>query len=165
MQKKEDRGIITKIFTDKIGSYGYLSFLGQDAFYSIKISGDPARSRFKHLFNPNYIVTVDLIKTKKNWILKDVYASEKLHTKGLYKAYTLQAEIAHTINTYVKSDQELHIADFVAETLTLPDPNSFDINRFEYDLLQLTGFAAPHAHDQSYGDNLQKAKDDNDLKR
>jgi len=165
MQKKEDRGIITKIFTDKVGSFGYLSFLGQDSFYSIKVSGDPTRSPFKHLFNPNYLITVDLIKTKKNWILKDVYHSEKLHTAGKYKAYTQQAEIAHLINTYIKRDQETHLIEFIAETLRLPDPDSFDIQRFEYNLLQLSGFATHKSHDQEYSDDLHKAKHDNDLKR
>jgi hypothetical protein len=162
MEHLEAKGLVLGVFKDTVDGYGYLWFLSEFNFFSIKVSGDPDRSPFKHLFNPNYYLSLDLIKTRKNWILKDVYQSFKLHNGGSYQAFSYQAEVAHLLIKYLHADQEVSVLPFVLKTLQMEQPESFQLKQFEYELLKRLGFAES-SDSCGYNDQLYNAKDSNNL--
>ena len=106
MQHLEVQGIPLKISGDQIMRVGYLSFLTKDSVMSIKLPTNVENYRLAHLLQPNYLLDIELVKTKKNWILKSIQKYQNICKLESYKDYTNHAEMIKLVKKFTQEELE-----------------------------------------------------------
>jgi hypothetical protein len=138
MELREIWGIPLKIFTDEVLKFSYVRILTNSSLESVKISSEISTFKFSYILNPSYLVKMELVKTRKNWILKNVLEFKHISSPQVYTDYLKQAEISKLLIKNIHEDQEVAVLDFVSTSLE--NINKLDLVEFEKTLMQKLGF-------------------------
>jgi hypothetical protein len=138
MELREIWGIPLKIFTDEVLKFSYVRVLTADSLESVKISSEISTFKFAYILNPSYLVKMELVKTRKNWILKNVLEFKHISEPKVYTDYLKQAEISKLIIKNIHEEQEVAVLPFV--TNSLENISNLDLVEFEKSLLSELGF-------------------------
>ncbi len=127
--------------TDELMNVTYLKVLGQQQIESVKLPTAFKNYRLQHLLRPNYLLEVELVKTKKNWVLKNILAHQEFCDLCRYTEHLKFSEIIALINKYSHDGQEVKILDFLVNTFDCVSIADLDLITFESRLLERLGFA------------------------
>ncbi len=163
MEKQNIQGIPLKIFSDKLMKVSYVSFLTNDTLLSAKLPTIINNYKLGHFIQPNYLLDIELIKTRKNWIVRGIHKYEKIAELKDYKDYTTHSKIINLIYKYIKEDQGVNIMNFIIKTLQVKKISKIDTKLFESRLLKELGFIPHIENDEKFAAKLHIAKDKGDL--
>ncbi len=126
---------------DEVFKITYLTLLTENSVESIKLPTNFDNYKYSHMIRPDYLLQVEIIKTRKNWILKNILKYEKIQDPCSYNDFLKQSEMVKIIlkNTY--QDQETNILPFVVETFQQKALNLINLKNFEQQLSANLGFA------------------------
>ena len=126
---------------DEVFKITYLTLLTENSVESIKLPTNFDNYKYSHMIRPDYLLQVEIIKTRKNWILKNILKYEKIQDTCSYNDFLKQSEMVKIIlkNTY--QDQETNILPFVVETFQQKALNLINLKNFEQQLSANLGFA------------------------
>lgn len=161
MEQLETTVLCLRTSADKIMNATFVTVLGPESLFSIKLPTNLEKYRFANQISPLYLLDVELIKTKKNWILKNINRFETLATISNYAQITALSEIVKTILRYVREDQETDILPFVTRYIS-ENIMQFDGADFEALLLEQLGFSSQNTG--TIQEQTKKAKLENDLR-
>lgn len=156
MEQREIIGIPLKVINDEIFKVTYVRFLSQTSLETIKLPTNLQDYKFGHLISPNYLLHIEVIKTKKNWILKDVLASERIANPNAYQDFLKQSEVVKLLLEYMREDQEISILPFLQTQMS--QLTTLDLLTFESQLLEELGFIPQFENQEDISTQLQKAK-------
>lgn len=157
MEIKEITGIPLQIFTDEIFNVSYLRFLTTEKLKVIKLPTNIQNYKLRHLINSNHLLDVELVKTKKNWILKSINSHKKLCQLEEYNDYLKHSEITNLLIKYIKEEQHVDILEFLIHSFE----NKFEshtLAEFESLILSKLGFAGEHKQGSCINAHLKLAK-------
>jgi hypothetical protein len=140
MENKSLRGIPLKIITEEIMKVSYVKILTDEGVETFKIPTHVQNYRLRHLLNPNFIISFEVVKTRKNWILKHIHNYQDIFQKAKYnyQDYLTISEIAKIILIYSKEDQKTGLLRFIENYLETKD--NIDLLNFEVLVLEFLGF-------------------------
>lgn len=139
MQTREESILVLGHYTDEIFKITYLRSLTRTHYESFKLSGTFENHKLSHLLNPNYLIQAELVKTKKNWILKNILHFQRISHPLTYGDFLRQSELVKIICKHLHEDQETNIMPWVIQTLS-QNPSDLDIGQCEQELLKHLGF-------------------------
>jgi hypothetical protein len=99
--------IILAIKNDEITKRVFLKVLTENSLEFVKLAGSLEKSKFSHILKYNYVLTGDLVKTRKNWILKEILNFNSFIDYKSYFEIELYNEILLIINKYLREGQEI----------------------------------------------------------
>jgi hypothetical protein len=143
MELRNVQAIVLSQHTDELMNVSYLKILTLEHIESVKLPTAVKNYRLQHLLRPNYLLELELIRTKKNWIVKGILDHEEFCPLDNYTEYLKFAEIVALINKYSHDGQEVKILDLLVNTFRRANIQNLDLVSFESRLLQRLGFA-PH---------------------
>jgi hypothetical protein len=138
MQQREVWALPISLFTDELLPFCYIKILSFTHFESVKLGTKLESCKFKHLINPNYLLKLELVKTRKNWIVKQVLEYKKVCSPELYNDFLKQTHLIKLIQANVTEDEEVSILPFVLESLS--SISTFNEAQFELDIKKLLGY-------------------------
>jgi hypothetical protein len=138
MEFREIQGIVLKVYTDELFKFSYLKFLTDTTLESIKIPSTLENFKMNHILNPNYMMSIEIIKTRKNWILKNVLEYNRISHPIKYIDFIKQVELTKITLSHIQEDQDVEIFDFVKTSVE--QIHSLDLKEYEKKLLSLLGF-------------------------
>jgi hypothetical protein len=138
MELREEWAIPLSIYSDELFPFSYVRVITPTHYESFKLSTQIESCKFKHLLNPNYTIKCELIKTRKNWILKSILEYKAICHPDAFSDYLKQAEMVKIISEHVTQDQEVEIYDFVAESLG--NLTNIKLKEFKKDISKKLGF-------------------------
>jgi hypothetical protein len=127
-------------YTDEILKLSYLRVLTKDHIESIKLPTSVSNYRHNHQLNPRYLLKIELIKTRKNWILKSIIEHIELLKPDNYQGLLKLGEMTQILLKHTHTDQEVHILDFIEDTISKGDISTLNLAEFEKKLEGKLGF-------------------------
>lgn len=109
MEIREISGIVISVKSDSVFKVCYLKFLTESKVETVKVSTSREESKFQNFFDPTYIITIEIVKTRKNWILKQVLSSRKIHPVTDYSKMLKLASMFKLVDKNLTESQETEI--------------------------------------------------------
>jgi hypothetical protein len=138
MELREIKGIVLSVYSDELFKFTYIKFLTNTTLESIKIPTQIENFKLSHVLNPNFLLHIEIIKTRKNWILKNILEYTRICEPQKYIDYIKQSEIAKLTLANIHEEQEANILSFVTESVK--NIHILDLKLYEQRLLTQLGF-------------------------
>lgn len=140
MEKRDFWSVPLKIYTDEVFNISYIKVLGENIFESIKIPTTLDRCKSRHLLNPNYLLHIEVIKTRKNWIFKNVLEYRQLMKPNSYQDYLKQAQLVNIILKHIHEGEETDLLSWVEDYFKNHILAQIELRAFENELMKQLGF-------------------------
>ncbi len=142
METKTIKGIAVSIFQDKIFKISYVNFLSQDEYFKIKLPCEFSEYKYQHLLQPSFMLDCEIVKTKKNWILKHILRYEQICNPSSFSEFIKLSQICQIIDKQVKENQNSDVLDFLINFFGSSSLKQVSLQDFEFKLNQNLGFNA-----------------------
>jgi hypothetical protein len=138
MELREIKGIVLRTYSDELFKFTYIKFLSDSTLKSIKIPTQIDNFKLSHVLNPNFLLYIEIIKTRKNWILKNIIEYTRISEPKKYIDFIKQSELAKITLANLQEEQEANILDLVVESVQSIE--ILDLKEYEKKLLTRLGF-------------------------
>jgi hypothetical protein len=156
MQIRTEKILIINSYRDEVAGIFYMRVLTENKCENLRIGKNFEKQSFKHLLQPNYLLQVELIKTVKNWILKEVFSYQVLFTPKTYSDYEKIASIQKILNQLLHEGQETDLLIHLINYFKNIELKDLKVEDFENKVLNILGFGSPQV-------SAKTAKRDNHL--
>ena len=117
MEIRQVKGIFVNIFTDTVLNLSYGKILTEKRVESLKFPSNIENYKYKHLIQPHYLLHIEIVKTKKNWIVKSVLGHEELYKPETYDDYVKLSEISKLLSKSVIDEENTNVLYFLVAYL------------------------------------------------
>jgi hypothetical protein len=131
MEIRQVKGIFVNVFTDSVLNLSYGKILTEKRVESLRFPAALDNYKYKHLIQPHFLLHVEIIKTRKNWIVKSILGHEELYKPETYDDYVKLSEISKILSSSVIDEESTNILYFLVTYLK----NVKHINVSEFDKL------------------------------
>jgi hypothetical protein len=149
MEFKETTIIVLKKYNDSLLNTTFLKVLSQDSVLTIRLPTRLENYKLAHLINPSLLLGVELVKTKKNWVLKNITSSQPYLELQSYVCHTNLSKILQHVEKFTREDQDVILQDFLMNYVNKNPLKILDITHFESELLFALGFSPQLNHNQN----------------
>lgn len=163
MEYLETRFLVLKKNKDKLMNVTFVTGISENQVISIKLPTNIENYKQGFLISPYYILELELVKTRKNWVLKNITNFTQIFDPKKYSDHEKISQIINILNKFVHEDQEINLIDFLQRYFKGHLLTSFDMTDFESELLERLGFS-PTLKKQNLTKTLKITKQQNDLK-
>jgi hypothetical protein len=129
MEIRQVKGIFVSYFTDSILGLSYGKILTEKRVESLRFPTSLDNYKHKHLIQPHYLLHIEIVKTKKNWIVKSILGFEELFKPQTYDDFVKLSEISKLLGKNVLDEQSTNILYFFVTYLK----NVVNINVADFD--------------------------------
>jgi hypothetical protein len=138
MEIKQLTGIFLDVYTDTVLNLSYGRFLTDSTLTSIKLPTQIDNYKYKHLIQPNQLLNIEIVKTKKNWILRHILQSKEIYKPKDYQDFLYFAESIKLIKQNLREEQTTSALPVLVEYWRLCE--RIDLAVFEKLLQKVLGF-------------------------
>lgn len=139
MEIRQISGIFISHFDDSVLRLTYGKMLTFDTLESIKFPTLLENYKYKHFIRPNYLLNIEIIKTRKNWILKDIISHQEIYKPHQFSDFTDLCELIKLLKENIKEEQKTDALELTVGYLQ--KVNKIKIPEFETLLSRSLGFA------------------------
>jgi hypothetical protein len=143
MQIRQIRGLPLKYYYDDLLHIGYLKFLSLQQVETLKLPTNPTNYKYTHLLAIHYVLNLEVVKTRKNWVLKSILDYHTLFKPTTYLGFVKESELVNLILSYTQEEQETDLGKVLIEVLQDVKIESLDLNDVEKLILNNLGFHHP----------------------
>lgn len=141
MKFRELTFLTLDIYTDELSNLTYLKILTSSAFETIKLPTTLSKYKLQHLIQPHFLLTGDLVCTRKNWILRDILSFKKIFKPENFSDFEKINQINQIILKYLHEGQETEILPFLLDYFdNFAVLQKFDLKEFQNQVSIKTGF-------------------------
>ncbi len=105
MEIQQLTGIFLEVYTDSILNISYGRILTDSTLTSVKLPTQIDNYKYKHLIQPNQLLSIEIVKTKKNWILQHILHSKEIYKPKDYQDFLFFAESIKMIRQNLREEQ------------------------------------------------------------
>lgn len=147
MEIREVQGLPIGFYHDSIVGFTYCRLLTFEGVESVKMSKSLEKLSYGHLMRPDYLVTLELKKTRKNWIVSEVLNFEPLHQTNNYAEISLYSQMIQLLQKHTRVGQDIDILEWFTNQVDYGIKH-VNIQDFEVKLLHSLGFGglSPEYH-------------------
>jgi hypothetical protein len=113
MEIRQVKGIFVNVFTDSVLNLSYGKILTEKRVESLRFPSAVDNYKYKHLIQPHYLLHIEIVKTKKNWIVKSILGYEELYKPQTYDDFVKLSEICKILSKNIIDEQSTNILYFV----------------------------------------------------
>lgn len=166
MEYLETKIICLKVSADKIMNTSFVLALSKNEVISIKLPTNIENYKLANLISPAFLLEVDLVKTKKNWVLRNILGYEQIIEVKDYKTLINLSNLVKITTKFLQEGESVQILDFVKNALAGAGKN-IDLMEFEAELMVKLGFTSRQDwnYEKLAAKNVAtKGKTENDLR-
>lgn len=139
MEVREIKGIFVSVFSDDLMPFSYIRILTDSTVETVKLSARFSDSKFRHYFSPYNILSMEVVKTRKNWIVRDISVVECIMSNPSFDHILKHSQMLKLVSENVTEGQEISILDwFISQIKGAGAEISMD--NFKKDLHQKLNF-------------------------
>jgi len=117
MEIREIQGLFISVFTDDMMPFSYIRILTYSTLETVKLPSRFCDSKFSHYFSPYNILSLEIIKTKKNWIVKDVSIVDKVVENPQFSHILKHSQMLKLLSDNVTEGQNVEVLDWFVSQL------------------------------------------------
>jgi len=158
MQVRNLVAIFLGHYTDEISHLSYIKVLTEKKIETLKLPTSLTNYRYQHLLKPDLLLEVEVVKTKKNWILTGILSYQPYCYPKTYHDHLKLAAIISLINQFCHEGQPTGILDWLTKKFDLSNLEAVDLYIFESELLKQLGFIPQLETNHNLAKSLTLAK-------
>jgi len=139
MQSRVFTGIVLEVRTDALSKVSYIKVLTTDSVEFFKLPTNVDSYKYGFLLSPKKIITGEIVKTKKNWVLRSILTTKDIWDPQNFTDYLSFTQgiklLAESLKEGEVTNIFYHIENYFASL-----SKAFDPQEFEYFFLQKSGF-------------------------
>ncbi len=113
MEIRTIKGVFIETFHDSILGISYGKILTNDTLESVKFPTNLENYKYKYVIQPNFLVEVELVKTRKNWIVKTILNYKTFFEPQDYGDYLNLSEIIKILQKNIMEEQKTNALEFL----------------------------------------------------
>jgi len=137
---KQITGVVIKVFSDQLLKLSYATILTPFNCQKVKLPTSFENYKYNYLLRPNYLLTLEAVKTRKNWILKSVVNYQEILNLSNYHQFEIVSQMCQKLNDKVKENQEVDSLNLFLDFLQNKELKLSLISEFETSLNKNLGF-------------------------
>ncbi len=126
---------------DELLKVTYLKVLSLEKYESIKLPTNFENYKYQDLLDISKLLYVELVRTRKNWILKSVLEYKALLKLSSYQDFLKLAEVKGLLLSFFQEEHEAKVLEYLIFLFKTENISDIKLNDFNHKLLQLQGFA------------------------
>jgi hypothetical protein len=115
MEIRQIQGLTLKIYTDTMAGFSYLTFLSNERLEKIRLPVEFSKFKQNYLLTSNYLLDIEIIKTKKNWVLKDIFKSQEILRLQAWSDFLKHSEQTNILLEFLREEQEVDILPWLKQ--------------------------------------------------
>ena len=137
MQIRTIKGVFIETFHDSVLGVSYGKILTDDTLESVKFPTNLENYKYKYVIQPNFVVELELVKTRKNWIVKTILDHKAFFSPQNYTDYVNLSEIIKSLQNNILEEQKTNALEFVLSYFEYhrAKNTNFNINPIEFEKL------------------------------
>lgn len=139
-QKRDFWCLPLKTHTDEVFKVTYVKVIGDEVVESLKIPTSLDKFKSRHILNPQHLIHVEVIKTRKNWIIKNVLSYKKILELPTYNDYLIQAALVNIILKHIHEDEPTDLLQFLVQKFNSQKISEIDQTQFESEVMSHLGY-------------------------
>ena len=140
MEVKQITGIFIDYFHDTVMGLSYGKILTFETLLSIRFPTLLENYKYKHLIQPTNLLTIEVVKTRKNWILKSVISHKVIYIPKQFQDYIAFSEIINVLKDNLRENQDTVALQVMIEYLKQIDIENISPFDFQKILYKCLGF-------------------------
>ena len=136
MEIRKVVAIVLKKYSDEILGIAYIKLLTHETVEWVRVQTTLDKYKYNGLLEPRYVLEIELVKSKKNWILKTILSKHIWYKATNYKDYLKFAHFLEIIENHTTEGQELELLTL----LSSQDWQDTSTTQFENMLIKHLGF-------------------------
>lgn len=112
MEVREITGLFVSVFSDDMMPCSYVRILTHHTLETVKLSARFRESKFAHYLSPYNILQVELIKTRKNWIVRDIVLIDRIVDSPSFNHILKHSQMLKLLSDNVTEGQEVSILNW-----------------------------------------------------
>jgi hypothetical protein len=142
MQIRQIQGIFIDFFNDDIMNISYGRILTLDTLEVIKLPTILENYKYRYLLQPSFLVNIEVVKTRKNWILKSVLDSQEIYKPQDYQDFVNLAEVIKLLQKNIIEEQKTQALEFILSYFAMlkSTQSKIDILNFDKMLQKVMGY-------------------------
>ena len=140
MEKRDFWCLPLQTYTDEVFGVTYVRVISQTHYESLKIGTTLEKFKSRHVLSPKYLLHVEVIKTRKNWILKNVLSYREVMQMENYPDYLKQAELVKIIQKHLYENEPVTVLKWLTRYLLTHPVKEIEVAKFEEELMRELGF-------------------------
>ena len=143
MEIRQISGIFIDTYHDSILGLSYGKILTESTLESIRFPTLLDNYKYKYLIEPNQLLQLEVIKTKKNWILRSINQSQVIYQPKDYQDFVVFCEAIKFLKSNIMEQQSTSALSSIISYFESVNINNSKINLlvFEKTISQSLGFA------------------------
>ena len=93
MEIRRIKGIFINYYHDSVLSLTYGKILTEKSLESVRFPTLLENYKHKHMVEPNCFVEIEIVKTRKNWIVKEIISSKSIYSPCDFQDYMNMCEV------------------------------------------------------------------------
>ena len=142
MEIRQISGIFIDTYHDSILGLSYGKILTESTLESIRFPTLLDNYKYKYLIEPNQLLQLEVIKTKKNWILRSINHSQVVYQPKDYQDFLVFCEAIKFLKSNIMEQQSTSALSCITSYFESVNINNSKINllAFEKIISQSLGF-------------------------
>ena len=140
MQIRQLLAIPMEIYSDKVFNFSYIRFLEKQKMESIKLPSNFGSYKYQHLLRPNYLLSFEVVKTRKNWVITSIHKYWQITSLDSYNDFLSYTQFIKYLTENLKEGQPNKLLDFLLDNLENRPFSSIDIEKLKSGVQQKLGF-------------------------
>ena len=132
-------GIVIDTFEDQVLGLCYAKILTNENLESVKLPTTLSNYKFAHLLQPHFLLELELVKTRKNWILRTIVSHKQIFHPQTFQDFVNLSSISKLLRDNLRDQEQTHILSFVVDYLGNHEL-SFNLQEFENHLQRALGY-------------------------
>jgi hypothetical protein len=138
MQIRTIKGVFINFYHDSILGLTYGKILTEESLESVRFPTLLENYKYKHLVEPNCFVEIEIIKTRKNWIVKEIITSHPIYQPRDFQDYMDMCEVIKLTRENIIDEQQTNfLGHFVNYFQNIP---KIEVRQFDNLLQTQMGF-------------------------
>lgn len=117
MEIREITGLFVSVYTDDLMPFSYIKILTDTTLESVKLPSRFRDSKFAHYCSPYNLIKLEIIRTRKNWIVRDIAIVETIVSEVSFSHMLKHTHMLKVLAENITEGQQLHILPWFIDQL------------------------------------------------
>ena len=132
------KGVFINYYHDYVIGLTYGKILTDESLESVRFPSLLENYKHKHLVEPNCIVEIELVRTRKNWIVKEIITSRPIYSPCDFQDYLSMCEVIKLTRDNIIDEQRTDFLIYFVDYFK--DLKKIEVRRFDNLLQTQMGF-------------------------
>ena len=146
MEFRSITGLVLETSIDEVWNITFAKVLTEEGLETLKIPSLLKDFKYGHLMKPNNLMQIEIVKTKKNWIIKNINRTYAWCQPNTFNDYLKLTNLLGFLSKSIKVGEKTNCLKFIINYFTDKDLSEVNTDHFQVSFLTFMGYGGELTH-------------------